>query len=62
MPLRDRALASPGPLGTTFDPEGHAGHILDPRTGRPAACLLDAEGIAALVASFPDARLMGLDA
>lgn len=37
VPLRDRALASSGPLGTTFDTEGRVGHILDPRTGRPAA-------------------------
>jgi len=85
VPLRDRALASSGPLGTTFDEGGRAGHILDPRTGRPAAprwrlvsvtapragladalstaaCLLDADGIAALLARFPDARLIGLDA
>ncbi len=34
--LRDRALASSGPLGTTFDTAGRAGHILDPRSGRPA--------------------------
>ena len=85
VPLRDRALASSGNLGTTFDTEGHAGHILDPRTGRPApprwrivsvtapragladalttaACVLDADGIAALVARFSGARLAGLDA
>lgn len=85
VPLRDRALASSGPLGTTFDAAGRAGHILDPRTGRPtaprwrlvsitapragladalstAACLLDAKGIAALMAGFPGARLAGLDA
>ena len=37
VPLRDRALASSGALGTTFDTEGRVGHILDPRTGRPAA-------------------------
>ncbi|MFU8777689.1 MAG: FAD:protein FMN transferase [Roseovarius sp.] len=34
--LRDRALASSAPLGTVFDAEGTAGHILDPRTGKPA--------------------------
>lgn len=34
--LRDRALASSAPLGTVFDAAGTAGHILDPRTGRPA--------------------------
>lgn len=35
--LRDRALASSAPRGTVFDRAGAAGHILDPRTGRPAA-------------------------
>jgi FAD:protein FMN transferase len=34
--LRDRALASSAALGTVFDAAGRAGHILDPRTGRPA--------------------------
>lgn len=85
VPLRDRALASSGPLGTTFDTEGRAGHILDPRTGRPtalrrrlvsvtapragladalstAACLLEADDIAALMDRFPGSRLVGLDA
>lgn len=35
--LRDRALASSAPLGTVFDAAGRTGHILDPRTGEPAA-------------------------
>ena len=35
--LADAALATSAPLGTTFDEAGEAGHILDPRTGRPAA-------------------------
>ncbi len=35
--LRDTALASSAPLGTVFDAEGRVGHILDPRTGIPAA-------------------------
>lgn len=35
--LKGRALATSAPLGTTFDPAGQDGHILDPRTGRPAA-------------------------
>jgi len=35
--LRAQALASSGPLGTTFDAGGRAGHILDPRSGQPAA-------------------------
>jgi thiamine biosynthesis lipoprotein len=34
--LNNRALATSEPLGTTFDAAGHFGHILDPRTGRPA--------------------------
>lgn len=81
VPLRDRALASSGSLGTTFDTEGRAGHILNPRTGRPtalrwrlvsvtapragladalstAACLLEADDIANLFASFPSANVM----
>ncbi len=33
--LRDRALATSAPLGTTFDQAGRLGHIIDPRTGRP---------------------------
>lgn len=35
--LRDAALASSAPLGTAFDAEGRVGHILDPRSGKPAA-------------------------
>jgi len=35
--LNDRALATSEPLGTTFDAAGRFGHILNPRTGRPAA-------------------------
>lgn len=34
--LVGRALASSSPLGTTFDPEGRIGHILNPTTGLPA--------------------------
>ena len=37
VPLRDRALATLAPLGTVFDEAGRIGHILDPRTGLPAA-------------------------
>ena len=37
VPLRDRALATSAPLGTVFDEAGQIGHILDPRTGLPAA-------------------------
>lgn len=35
--LRDRALATSAPLGTVLDAGGTIGHILDPRSGRPAA-------------------------
>ena len=31
--LRDAAIATSAPLGTTFDAAGKLGHILDPRTG-----------------------------
>ncbi|MGP3699384.1 FAD:protein FMN transferase [Rhodobacter sp. NSM] len=36
LALWDQALASSAPRGTTFDVAGREGHILDPRTGRPA--------------------------
>lgn len=35
LPLSNAAIATSAPLGTTFDASGTAGHILDPRTGRP---------------------------
>jgi len=34
--LRERALATSETLATTFDAGGKVGHILDPRSGRPA--------------------------
>ncbi|MFP4273884.1 MAG: FAD:protein FMN transferase, partial [Paracoccaceae bacterium] len=34
--LSEAALASSAPRGTTFDAAGRVGHILDPRSGRPA--------------------------
>lgn len=34
--LRDMALASSAPLGTSFDASGRVGHILNPTTGRPS--------------------------
>lgn len=33
--LKDRALATSAPRGTTFDQEGRLAHILDPRSGLP---------------------------
>lgn len=35
--LRDRAMATSASLGTTFDDGSRAGHIIDPRTGRPGS-------------------------
>lgn len=35
LALRASALATSAPLGTCFDAQGRAGHILDPRTGAP---------------------------
>ncbi len=35
--LKNRAIATSAPLGTTFDTGGRLGHIIDPRTGRAAA-------------------------
>jgi thiamine biosynthesis lipoprotein len=35
--LSDRALATSAPLATLLDAERGVGHILDPRTGEPAA-------------------------
>jgi len=35
IPLRNAAIATSAPLGTTFDSSGAIGHILDPRTGLP---------------------------
>ncbi len=37
VPLSNKAIATSAPLGTTFDQGGHVGHIIDPRTGKPAA-------------------------
>jgi len=34
--LANLAIATSAPLGTVFDTDGTVGHILDPRTGRPA--------------------------
>lgn len=35
--LEDMAIATSAPLGTTFDQAGRLSHIIDPRTGSPAA-------------------------
>jgi thiamine biosynthesis lipoprotein len=53
--LRARALATSAPLGTTFDQGGTLGHILDPRTGVPAAPRWRGVTISAPAAALADA-------
>ena len=55
LALRQRALATSAPLGTTFDQAGRDGHILDPRTGRPTAAAWRAVSISAPSAAIADA-------
>lgn len=53
--LRQRALATSSPLGTTFDQAGHDGHILDPVTGRPVRSGWRSVSISAPSAAIADA-------
>lgn len=53
--LRERALATSAPLGTTFDPEGKNGHILDPSTGRPTRPVWRSVSMTAPSAAIADA-------
>lgn len=53
--LRDSALASSAPLGTVFSDREPAGHILDPRTGLPAAATWQIVSVAAPSAALADA-------
>jgi len=53
--LRDRALASSAPRGTVFDGAGLVGHILDPRTGLPAATPWQLVSVTAPHAALADA-------
>lgn len=53
--LRDRALASSAPLGTVFDRDGTAGHILDPRNGWPAVPVWRLLSVTAPGAALADA-------
>lgn len=53
--LRDRALATSAPFGTVFDAEGRVGHILDPRSGRPAPASGRSITITAPTAALADA-------
>ncbi len=58
--LRDQALATSAPLGTSFDAEGTVGHILDPRTGRPASGNRPVISVTAPSAALADALSTGL--
>ena len=53
--LRERALATSAPLGTVFDARGRFGHILDPRSGEPAAPRWRGVSITAPAAALADA-------
>ncbi len=55
LSLRQRALATSAPLGTTFDQAGHDGHILDPATGMPAASAWRSVSVSAPSAAIADA-------
>lgn len=55
LSLRQRALATSAPLGTTFDQAGHDGHILDPATGMPAASTWRSVSVSAPSAAIADA-------
>jgi thiamine biosynthesis lipoprotein len=53
--LRGRALATSAPLGTTFDPAGNDGHILNPKTGSPVRPFWRSVSISAPSAAVADA-------
>ena len=55
LSLRQRALATSAPLGTTFDQAGHDGHILDPATGMPAVSAWRSVSVSAPSAAIADA-------
>ncbi|MBB3978439.1 thiamine biosynthesis lipoprotein [Rhizobium azooxidifex] len=55
LALRQRALATSAPLGTTFDQAGQDGHILDPATGRPGPARWRAISVSAPTAAIADA-------
>ncbi|ADZ68992.1 FAD:protein FMN transferase [Polymorphum gilvum] len=54
LTLVDRAVASSARHGTTFDADGTAGHILDPRTGRPATEGAHGASVVAATAAVAD--------
>ena len=55
LALRQRAVASSAPLGTTSDDGGTNGHILDPATGMPAAVQWRSVSVSAPSAAVADA-------
>ncbi|WP_077965640.1 FAD:protein FMN transferase [Ensifer adhaerens] len=55
LPLRQRAVATSAPLGTTFDQGARDGHILDPVTGMPAPANWRSVSISAPSAAIADA-------
>jgi thiamine biosynthesis lipoprotein len=55
LALRQRALATSAPLGTTFDQAGSDGHILDPATGMPTTATWRAVSVSASSAAIADA-------
>lgn len=55
LSLRQRALATSAPLGTTFDQAGRDGHILDPATGMPAPANWRSVSVSASSAAVADA-------
>jgi thiamine biosynthesis lipoprotein len=55
LALRNRALATSAPLSMTFGGDGRSSHILDPRTGGPAAVTWRTISISARSAAIADA-------
>ena len=55
VPLAARALATSAPRGTCFDAGGQDGHILDPRTGKPASSAWAQVTVSAPSAALADA-------
>ena len=55
LPLRQRAVATSAPLGTTFDQGARDGHILDPLTGMPAPANWRSVSVSAPSAAIADA-------
>jgi thiamine biosynthesis lipoprotein len=53
--LRQRALATSAPLGTTFDQAGKDGHILDPATGKPTPVSWKGISVSSRSAAIADA-------